>query len=87
MQVCNKAVRLADEFLNRDLSRYSRMVNTERLTVLSANLDCIELNIDTDSDDVGKCYEKCIKKVAHVYDRYMPLTPSTVKIRKLKCLG
>ena len=40
----------------KDLSRYSRMMNAERLTELSVNLDCIEWDLDTDSDDGDTCY-------------------------------
>ena len=38
-----------------DLPSYSRTVNAERLTELSANFKCIEWDIDTDSDDVDTC--------------------------------
>ena len=48
------------------------------------------MNIDTDSDDIYTCYEKCINNFTQMYDKCLLLTPSTVKklkIRKLKGLG
>ena len=72
-----------DVDVTTNLPRNSCMINAERLTTLTANLDCINLAFDTDSDDVDTCYGKFINKLL-MCDKYIPLKLSTVKNKKIK---
>ena len=66
-----------------DLTLYSLMINAERLTKLSANLDGIESDIDTDSGDTDTCYGIFINKLnPGVWKMYASKT-ITVKYKKI----
>ena len=57
-----------DVDVTKDLTRYSRMVNADIFTELSANVDCIAWDIDTDADDVDTCHEQFFNKFTQVYE-------------------
>ena len=60
------------------------MVNAEIITELSANVNCIAWDIDTDSDDVDTFHGQFINKYTQVYDKSMPLKLSRVTNTKIK---